>query len=409
MTSRERVLKAINHEEADRVPIDIGGTKSTGVHVDEYIKLGKYLGLDVELPKVFDQFQMLARVDEPLRSWFRTDVVQLENYCEYFDLFNRDWKVWENNNKNKVLMPGGFDPEIDEKGYIYLRDKKGRLVAEMAPTSLYFERYADPSYTSPDEFMPPEEWSASIPLYADEELKVLQTRAKYLHENTEYSVSGGFGKLKMTTTGIMAGQTFTDWLCLLFTDPGYINEVLEATALRNIENLKLYFEAVEPYIDTVFVSTTDYGTQRGELFSPDTFRGLYVPNLRLVNDYIHENTHVKTLYHSCGSIGNIIGHMVDAGIDIINPVQVTAENMDPAALKAKHGDKIVFWGGGVDTQTTYQFGTPEEVREQVRERIKILGKGGGYVFTPVHNTQNEVPVENVVAMRDAALEYGVYA
>jgi len=407
MTSKERVKLAINHKEADRVPVDIGGTKSTGISADEYIELGLRLGFDIELPKVFDQYQILARVEEPMRSWFRTDVIPLENYSEFCDMQNKDWKVWETAAKHKVLMPGQFNPEIDEKGYMYLRDKNGKLAAFKSPEALYFENYLKENVSSED-MMLPEEWKGSIPLYSDEELKVLAKRAKQLYENYQYAIIGAYGKLKMTTTGIFAGHTFTDWLCRLYTDPDYVYEILEATVERNIENLKLYFEAVGRYIDIVFVSTTDYGTQRREFFSPDIFKELYMPNLKKLNDFVHQNTDIKTMYHSCGSISGIIGYMIEAGIDIINPVQTTAENMDPVTLKEKFGKDIVFWGGGIDTQTVFQHGTPEEVEAQVKERIEIFGKGGGFVFTPVHNIQYEVPVENIIAMRNAVLKYGNY-
>ncbi|POP34249.1 hypothetical protein C3B58_03735 [Lactonifactor longoviformis] len=410
MTSRERIRKAINHEETEELPIDLGGTKASGIHVDEYLEVAQMLGLEVGIPKVYDQFQMLARVEEPMLSRFKCDVIQLENVCETWELDNKDWKRWTTGKGHTVQVPGGFAPEYDDEGYLILRNKKGRKVAFMPKKDgLYFERYNDPALAvsaDDDHLMDPEEWRKSIPLYRDEELKLLGQRAKDLHNHTEYSVSGGFGKLRMTSTSIFAGHEFTDWLCRLCTDPEYVYEILEATADRAIENLKLYLEAVEPYIDTIFMSTTDYGTQDRELFHPDIFRDLYLPNLKKVNDYVHSHSHAKTMYHSCGSIRNILGYMIEAGVDIINPVQTTAAGMDPAALKEEFGKDLVFWGGGADTQTTLQFGTPEEVRAQVRERIDIFRKGGGFVFNPVHNIQYGVRPENVIAMYDEAIRYG---
>jgi len=411
MTSRERVRKAISHEIPDRVPIDIGGTWVTGVHVHEYIELGEYLGFDVELPKVYDLFQMLARVEDPLRSWFHTDILHLENYIEAFEITNRDWKPWTDNQGFQVLVPGGFEPERDERGYLSIRNNSGAIVGEMAPSSVYFDKYIDlESYIPPEDvLMSPEEYALSISLYSDEELKILEKRGKSLFEDTDYAVCGSYHKMHMhTTAGLYAGHKFEDWLCRLFTDPNYVYEVLEAVAERNIENLKLYLQAVGDYIDIILVSTTDYGSQIGEIYSPEMFRELVKPNIKKVNDFIHQNCAAKTFYHSCGSIRNIIGDMIEAGVDILNPVQVNTSNMDAAELKRDFGDRIVFWGGGVDTQTVFQFGTPEEVRAQVKERVEIFGKGGGFVFTPVHNIQSGVPLENLVAMRDAVLEYGKY-
>jgi uroporphyrinogen decarboxylase len=144
------------------------------------------------------------------------------------------------------------------------------------------------------------------------------------------------------------------------------------------------------------------------LFGPDIFEELYVPTLKKVNDFIHENTHCKTLYHSCGSIRRIIGHMIDAGVDCLNPVQTNTANMDPRELKAEFGDRLTFWGAGVETQTVYTYGTPEEVERQVKERLEIFAPGGGFVFSPIHNTQNNVPFDNIKAMRDTVLKYRAY-
>jgi uroporphyrinogen decarboxylase len=178
---------------------------------------------------------------------------------------------------------------------------------------------------------------------------------------------------------------------------------LQATAQRNIENLRLYLQAVGDYIDTIFISGTDFGTQHGPLFSPDIFRDLYVPNMKLMNDFVHKNSKAKTMYHSCGAVSEIIEYFIEAGADILNPIQTSASNMDPADLKKRFGGRIVFWGGGVDTQKTLPFGTVEDVKEEVRERINTFAPGGGFVFAAIHDIQLGVPPENVVAMADAAI------
>jgi len=408
MTSRERVWKAINHQEPDMIPIDIGGTKSTGMHADTFCMIGKELGIDAQLPRVPDVFQMLCRMDEPIRSWTHTDCLQIENFIEYFDLKNHNWIPWTDHAGNRLLMPEEFKPVPDEKGTLYLYDKQGHICAFMAPDGCYFDRYVDPNYKTSENQMSPEEWRRKIPLYDDEELRVLENTARFMYENTDYSLVGGYAKLKVCTSGIFAGHTLMDWLCTLMMEPEYAFEILSVTAERNIENLKLYFQAVEPYIDVIFVSTTDYGTQRAELFSPELFKDLYLPTLKKVNDHIHDNTNCKTLYHSCGSIRNIIGYMIEAGVDCLNPIQTNTANMDPAELKKEFGDKLTFWGGGVETQTVYTYGTPEEVEKQVKERIDIFGPGGGFIFSPIHNTQNNVPFENICAMRDTILKYRKY-
>jgi uroporphyrinogen decarboxylase len=407
MTSRERVWKAINFEEADRVPIDIGATKVTGICIDAYVDLVNYLGIDPGLPKVYEQFGMLAHVEEPVRRRLHDDVIELENPSEAWGLENKNWKPWKTGTGNNVLMPGNFNPITDEHGYIYIKDSKGTTLAYMPPGGLYFERACVTTMSERIVKMDPEVWKKSIPLYTDEHLRELEEKAIQLHE-TEYSIHGGFLKGALGSNGIFAGHTITDWLCILISDKEYAFSILQATAERAMENLKIYLQAVGDYIDTIFISGTDFGTQKGELFNPEIFPELYMPNIKLMNDYVHRHSKVKTFYHSCGSNFNLIGYFIEAGIDIINPVQTTAANMDPVELKRKFGNRIVFWGGGIDTQTILPKGTVEEIRNQVKERICAFAAGGGFVFTQVRNIQYGVPPQNIIGMADAVLEFGKY-
>ena len=253
-----------------------------------------------------------------------------------------------------------------------------------------------------------EKFRKSIPIYTDEELSTLEKRAKLMYETTEYSIHGGALKGKLGTTGVFAGHYFTEWLCILVAEPDYAGELLDAASDAAVENMKLYLQAVGKYIDTILISTTDFGTQNGELFSPEIFRELYLPNYKKMCDFIHSHSNVKTMFHSCGSIRNIIPYFIEAGCDILNPIQANSSGMDLKELKETFGGQLVFWGAGVDSQTVYPTGTPEMVREQVKERLDILMSGGGCVFSPIHNTQYDVPVENVEAFVQTVLEYGKY-
>ncbi len=409
MTSRERVRRAIDHREPDRVPIDVGGSKNTGIHADAYADLARFLGLDLGPPVVYEQFLMLARMDEQVRCRLYGDVVELENPCESWGLENRDWKPWRTGRNNIVLMPGQFNPISGGDGYAYLDDSHGKHVAYMPENGLYFERYCSTELSSGIERMDPETWRVSIPLYTDEQLRTLETEARRLHSETDYSIHGGFGKGSLGTNGIFAGHTISDWLCLLVTEEDYCYSILQATAERAVENLNLYLQAVGDMIDTILISGTDFGTQTQELFNPEIFRRLFVPTYRRINDFAHSHCHARTMFHSCGSIRNLIGYFIEAGVDILNPVQTGAANMNPSDLKKEFGDRIVFWGGGVDTQSTLPFGTEDQVREQVRERIAAFAPGGGYVFAATHDIQHGVPPRNIVAAMDAAREYGDYA
>jgi uroporphyrinogen decarboxylase len=408
MSSRERVRCAINFQEADRVPLDIGGSKVTGVCIDAYVKLTEYLKLNQAMPIVYEQFQMLARMEEPVRKRLGCDIIELENPSETWGLENRDWKPWITGIGNRVLMPGNFAPITDEKGYIYILDSNKKPLAYMPKGGLYFERACVTTMSDEIKKMNPEVWKRSIALYTNEHLRILEQNARYLYENTEYSIHGGFLRGGLGTNGIFAGHTITDWLCVLLTDRDYAFSILQATAERVVENLVLYLQAVGKYIDTILISGTDYGTQTVPLFNPEIFRELHVPNMKIINDYIHKHSNAKTMYHSCGAVFDLMEYFIAAGVDIINPIQTTAAKMNPQRLKEKFGGKIVFWGGGIDTQTVMPNGTVEDVRNQVRDRIGIFAPGGGFVFAACHNIQHYVPPANIVAMADAVAESGNY-
>ena len=400
MNSRERVWAAINHKVPDRVPVDIGGTKVTGIHVDLYCDIVRRIGLDLLPPKIYEQFLLLSRIDPLILKWLGSDVIEVENVVESFGMENKDWKFWKSPCGNEVLMPGSHRPVFEEE-YYYLYDPAGNRVAFRSETDMYYERYCPTEMSANINFTDPQQWHDTIPLYTDEELSTIQKRAKFLYEYTDYSLHGGFLKGGLGTNGFFAGHTICDWLCILAAETEYANEILAATAARAVENLRLYLEAVGDYIDTIFISGTDYGTQRGELFNPDIFKQLHMPNYRTINDFVHNNCRAKVMFHSCGSNYNILKHMISAGVDIFNPVHTNTINMEPERLKKTYGDKIVFWGGGIETQTTLINGTPEEVRQQVRERISIFGAGGGYVFAGIHNLQPGIPMDNLEAMIEA--------
>ena len=409
MTSRERVKKAINREEPDRVPIDVGGTKVTGIHMDAYIELNRYLGIEAEPPKVYEQFVMIARVEEQVRARLHSDVIEIENPSETWGYKNSGWKTWVNGKGNTVLTPSRFNPEREDgTNYFIIKDHNGNIVAHMPPDGLYFERRCSTEFSDEIDRIDPEEWKKTLPVYTDAELREMENTAAFLYNNTEYSLHGGCLRGRMGSSGIFAGLNISDWMIMLILDPDYIYSILQASAENAVENLKLYLQAVGKYIDTVMVCGTDFGSQRSELINPDIFRDIYVPNIKRMNDYVHRNSGVKTMFHSCGSIRNLIPHFIDGGVDIINPVQAEAAGMDPGELKKQFGDKIVFWGGASDPQSVFVNGSPEQVREQVKNRILAFAKGGGYVCAPIHNIQYGVPPANIAALADAALEFGRY-
>ncbi len=411
MTSRERVRKTTNHEIPDKCPIDFGGTRVTGIHADLYVELGRALGIDTELPRVWDQFQFLARVEAPMRARFQGDIIHLENVCEYFELDNENWKPWTTSQNHQVLMPGNFQPVEDERGYLHLKgltpQTRDKTLGLMPQNGIYFERYNEPSDVRDfDDPMSPEEWGRVYDQryrYTDEELKKLEKTARCMHTYTDYAVCGGFNRLKMTSPVTYAGHSLQDWMMRLMMEPEYVDEILDVTAEKCSAIAKEYLQAVGPYIDILSVSTTDYGTQDRELFNPEIFKEHFISPIKKVNDTIRANSQVKNFYHSCGSIYHLLPYMIEAGIDIINPIQTSAANMDAADIKKKYGDKITIWGCGMDTQQKLPGGTPEEVSQAVKERMEIMMPGGGFIFAPEHNLQPNAPIENIVAMYDTAI------
>ncbi|KKK92686.1 hypothetical protein LCGC14_2700440, partial [marine sediment metagenome] len=181
----------------------------------------------------------------------------------------------------------------------------------------------------------------------------------------------------------------------------YVYELFQRQCEIGLANLAKIYDAVGDRVSAIFVTGTDFGTQSGPFISCKSYGSLYQPFHRRVNDWIHEQTPWKTFIHSCGSIVALLDQIVDAGFDVLNPVQCSAAGMDPGVLKEKYGEKICFWGGGVDTQKTLPFGTPEEVRREVSERIRVFNSKGGFVFNTIHNIQGNTPIENLVAMFEA--------
>ena len=249
---------------------------------------------------------------------------------------------------------------------------------------------------------------ATRPLFKDDELKFIEKEAKLMRA-TGKAVVGCITEARLGTFARpFVGMSPTEFMIMMALEPEYMNDVFAISIDCGIQNMKLYLEAVGDNMDIIQMSGVDYGTQRGEMISPDTYRQLFLPHHKRANDFVHKNSSAKTFIHCCGSIRNLIPHFIDAGFDILNPVQVSADKMEAEKLKADFGGKIVFWGGGITTQQTLPFGTVEEIRAEVKRNIEAFAPGGGYVFAAEHCIQSGIPVENVFAAADAAFEYGVY-
>jgi hypothetical protein len=295
--------------------------------------------------------------------------------------------------------------EIDGDGSWLLHhggDRTQPVEGKMPKGGYYFDM-ASWIYSEPD-WRPPElETIKKEGPITKAEAAFLQERAERLRRETDKALLATAGK-----TGIPQVGSIPDFLCLLFTDKTYVGDLFSIRtelALKSLEILKTH---LADKIDILCIDGFDCGGQNCELFPPELFEELFLPYLREQNDWVHRNTNWKTWYHSCGSIPRIIPLLIESHMDILNPVQTSAAGMNPEELKKRFGGKIVFWGGGVDTQRTLPFGTVDEVSREVAERIRVFAPGGGFVFNPVHNIQAGTPPENIVAAYDTARQLGAY-
>ena len=410
MTSRERVAKAVNHQPPDRVPIDLGGCKASGIAASSYDRLKRSLGIKMPT-RLLDPRFMIATVEEAVLQRLHVDVVPLDlSVIVNAVRPDSEWVPRQLFDGTHVLFPPGTRIGEDAAGNWTLLKSDGSPTSFQMPKGGYY--FDDLSFNQGDRIDP----KKFLPIadISDEHLALLRDYGRSLYRNTNYAILGwGFGVCFLglsliTDRASNVTQGLTDeWMMMLMTEKETCHEMMNRSVDATIRCLKLVNEAVGDSVFAWGIAADDSGTQRGEFIRPELWREMIQSHYKRVCDWIHANTQWKVFLHSCGSIYNLIPHFIEAGIDILNPVQTSAANMDPARLKREFGDRLVFWGGGCDTQTVLGKAKPHEIREHVRERMEIFRPGGGYVFNQIHNIQANVPAENILAMFDAAHEFGV--
>jgi hypothetical protein len=417
MNSRERVVLALNHQEGDRVPLDLGGCGQTGMHVSMVYTLRQALKLDPPgTPvKVIEPYQMLGEIKPDLRDYLQVDVVGMNGYRNFFGFKNEGWKPWTTFDGTPVLVPGLFNTQPDENGDILMYPQGDSSVpasAKMPKGGYYFDAIVRQEPFEEDD-LKVENNLEEFGLITDEELAFLKQEAETQYQQTDKAVVmalGGmaFGDIALVPAPMLKHpkgiRDISEWYMSTVSRRDYVYQVFERQCEIALKNLARIYAAVGEHVTVAWMSGTDFGAQNNCFISPKAFRGLYKPFYKQLNDWVHQNTSWKTFIHSCGSIQPLIPDIIEAGFDILNPVQVSAVNMEPEVLKSRFGEQITFWGGGVDTQQVLPFGTPQEVRKQVKKHLEIFKKGGGYVFNPIHNVQARVPVENLLAMYEAVHE-----
>lgn len=398
MNHRERVLSALRHKETDRVPVDLGGTYVTGIAVHAYRRLRSALAMPDTTIRISDMVQQLAEVEPEVLDRFGVDVLNLDS-----TLFDENggadcWQSWNDPAGEIALIPRSLRVS-EEAGNQYLYDGLSEPLAVRTPGCPYFEMIRTPfaSATEPsdlDQF----DWAN----WGKRDLNFLRERARRMREKSDRLVVGSFGaQLLEGGQGLMGYERFMMELAL--DTPlanGLIGRLVELYEKRLVE----YLEALAPYVD-VFCFFDDLGTQQAPQISLGMYRRMFLPGHRTLFSRVKRYPERYTFLHCCGAIRQFIPDLIDAGLDILNPVQTSAAGMDPAELKREYGKQLTFWGGGCDTQRILPTASPEEIRREVQSKMAILAPGGGFVFCPIHNIQMDVPTENILAMYDEALRF----
>jgi hypothetical protein len=409
-TSKQNFLKTINHRQPDKIVTDFGSTAVTGIHVLIVEKLRNYYGLEKKPVKVIEPYQMLGEMDAELLNAMDLDVIGLYGAKNMFGVPNENWKVHKTLWGQEVLFPGKFNYTYNDNGDILMYPEGDTSVppSGMMPKTGYFFDALDRQLPVDDSTLRVEDNLEEFGYVSVQDLAYWKSQTDSLAYNTRAVVAslGGtaLGDIALVPAinlkhpkGIRGVE---EWYISTLIREDFVKEIYDRQTDIAIENLKLFYGIIGDKIDVVFTC----GTQNSTFCSTETFDRVWLPYYRKVNDWIHLNTNWKTFKHSCGAVEPLMNHFIEAGFDIINPVQINASSMDPKLLKKKYGDKLVFWGGGVDTQGVFAFGTPAQVKEQVKTQCSILNENGGFVFNTVHNIQANVPFENVVAMLEALKE-----
>lgn len=422
MNSRQRVSLAINHQQPDRVPLDLGGGPTSGMHVSSVYLLRQALKLDPPgTPvKVIEPCQMLGEIKPDLLQALGADVVPVAARTNMFGFENTGWKPWTYFDGTPVLVPEAFHTEPDGNGDLLMYpqgDRSAPPSGKMPSGGFYFDVLVrQPPFD--EEHLDPQDNLEDFSLVTQEDLDHFARETKRLYEETDLAILANFGGTAFGDIALVPApwlknpkgiRDVAEWYMSAVSRPDYVRRVFEGQCDIALQNLEKIHEVVGERVTAVFMSGTDFGMQTGTLISPRTYRSLYMPFHKTLNDWVHSHTTWKTFIHCCGSIVPLIPDFIAAGFDILNPVQTSAAGMDPQVLKDRFGSEITFWGGGVDTQKTLPFGTPEEVYREVAERIAIFGKGGGFVFNPIHNVQAQVPVENLLALYQSVRDHSSYA
>jgi hypothetical protein len=415
MTSRERVRTTLAHREPDRVPVEFGSTTVTGMHALVVERLRAHYGLERHPVTVPVPYNMLGLVEEDLAAAMGLDLIGVLARNTNYGYPNENWKEFRTPWGQVVLVSGHFQYTTDANGDL-LTYPQGDVTAppsgRMPPSSFFFDTIIRQEAIDEDALNPDDNLQEFGPL-SDLDVAHFRERiaaAAATDRAVVVAIGGtGFGDIAAVPApglpypkGI---RDITEWYVSLATRQEYVEAVFTRQCEIALGRLAQLHAAVGNAIDILYLCGTDFGTQASRFCSLETFDRLWAPHYRRLNDWVHTHTTWKTMKHTCGAVESLLSRLCDVGFDIFNPVQCSAAGMEPRALKQRYGDRLVFFGGGVNTQQTLPFGAPAEVRAEVLERCAIFAKGGGYIFNAIHCVQANTPLQNVVAMVDAVKEF----
>jgi len=414
--SRENLQKTLNHQQPDRMVVDFGASPVTGIHVLLVEQLRDHFGLEKKPVRISEPYQMLGEVEEDLQEAMGVDVIGVSPSSDMFGNPMKDWKEYRTPWGQLVMVPGSFTVSVDENGDTLLYPQGDASVPPSAkmPKAAYFFDAVNRQDALDESKLNPEDNVEEFSLISAEDLEYWKQVIPEAAQ-TGKGVLANFGGTGIGDIALVPGlnlkapkgiRDVADWYMSTLMRPDYLHYIFEKQTDVALENLALVKDIAGDQVDVAYICGTDFGTQDSSFCSIETYEELYAPYYKKINNWIHENTSWKTFKHSCGAVEPFMESFIDSGFDIINPVQINAAGMDPVLLKEKYGDRLVFWGGGVDTQKVLPFGTPEEVKAHVMKECEILAPGGGFVFNTVHNMQANVPLENVVSMLDAIRQFG---
>lgn len=410
MNSRERLQSALDHRTPDRVPVDFGATAVTGIHVSVVHRLRqRILGEKDYRVRVIEPYQMLGEVDDCLRAALGVDVVGVMPRRSLFGTEGRDWKPFELFDGTPCLVPSAFNVSPAPQGgwLIYPEGDTTVPPSGHMPAGGYFFDAIVRQDPIVEEQMNPQDNLEEFGLLGEADLAHYHRQLERLSERTDAGImlvmpGTAFGDIALVPAPWMKHpkgiRDVTEWYVSTKTRRDYVYAIFEKQCELGLKNLETLIGLFGARVQATMITGTDFGTQRGPFISIPAYRDLFLPFHRRVNDFIHRHCAWKTFIHSCGSVYQLIPHFIEAGFDILNPVQCSATDMDATRLKREFGKDLVFWGGGVDTQKTMAFGSPEEVYREVRDRIGLFNQDGGFVFNAVHNIQGNTPIANVEAL-----------